>query len=54
MATVTYVKPSGAEIEASNNPETKALAKELGWTRKKKAPPKTSIETTSELGDANA
>jgi hypothetical protein len=35
MATVTYIKPSGTEIEASNNKETKALAKQLGWKKKK-------------------
>ena len=35
MATITYIKPSGTEIQASNNKETKALAKQLGWKKKK-------------------
>jgi len=54
MAIVTYIKPSGAEIEASNNPQTKALAKKLGWKKKKSEPaPEKMINTELELGDNN-
>lgn len=52
MATVTYIKPSGIEIEASNNPETKKLAKELGW--KKKRQPKPEASPQLDLGGDNA
>jgi len=56
MAIVTYIKPSGAEIEASNNPQTKALAKKLGWKKKTAAttPVETkSTETQIELGGSD-
>ena len=39
MAIITWIKPSGAEIEASNSAETRALAKQLGWKKKKTAAP---------------
>ena len=56
MAIVTYIKPSGAEIEASNNPQTKALAKKLGW--KKKTAATTPVESKPaeaqlDIGDNN-
>jgi len=54
MAIVTYIKPSGAEIEASNNPQTKALAKKLGWKKKPATPVVTKpAETQIQLGDNN-
>jgi len=47
MAKVTYIRPSGSEIQASNNQETKALAKKLGWKKKKAEKP---TESTPQLG----
>ena len=51
MAIVIYVKPSGAEIKASNNKETKALAKHLGW--KKKRVEKPDVSPQLEIGDTD-
>lgn len=53
MAIVTYIKPSGAEIEASNNPQTKALAKKLGWKKKPATPTEPKPTPQIELGDNN-
>ncbi len=56
MATITYIRSSGTEIEASDNPETKALAKKLGWKKKKKAKTEPAPEATPQLdlGELNA
>ena len=51
MAIVTYIKPSGAEIEASNNPQTKALAKKLGWKKKTATTPPPPPQL--DMGDNN-
>lgn len=50
MATIIYVRPNGSEIEVESCDETKAVAKQFGWKKKKVAKPSPQIE----LGENNA
>lgn len=53
MATVTYVRPSGTDITVNNCAETKALAKQLGWKKKKQVEVQDGDSSTGSEGDTS-
>lgn len=52
MKMITWVKPSGLEIQTNDNPSVIEYAKSLGWTEKKaKRGPKPKAKTDDRNGE---